>query len=87
MVWSNATGIPHHHPPSRPKTLAHYTHQLQISHQAFGSFGTDINYSKGQRYLGGFIGSAVKKEEWLVGIVEKWVADVVTLSTVAERYP
>jgi hypothetical protein len=48
-----------HHP--RQKTLAHYTHQLQISHQAFGSFGTDINYSKGQRYLGGFIGSAVKK--------------------------
>ena len=87
MVWSNATGIPHHHPPSPPKTLAHYTHQLQISHQAYGSFGTDINYSKGQRYLGGFIGSAVKKEEWLVGIVEKWVAAMVTLSTVAERYP
>jgi hypothetical protein len=35
--------------------------------QAFESFGLNINYSRGQRYLGGFIGSAEKKEEWLVG--------------------
>ena len=57
--------------------------------QAFASFGLDINYSRGQRYLGGFIviGSAKKKEEWLVGMVDKWAAAVVTLSTVAERYP
>jgi hypothetical protein len=55
--------------------------------QAFESFGLNINYSRGQRYLGGFIGSAEKKEEWLVGMVEKWAAAVVTLSTVAERYP
>jgi hypothetical protein len=57
------------------------------SSQAFESFGLDINYSRGQRYLGGFIGSAEKKEEWLVGMVDKWAAVVVTLSTVAERYP
>ncbi len=55
--------------------------------QAFESFDIDINYSRGQRYLGGFIGSAMKKEEWLVGMLEKWTAAVVTLSTVAERYP
>ncbi len=55
--------------------------------QAFESFGLDINYSRGQRYLGGFIGSTEKKEEWLAGMVEKWAAAVVTLSTVAERYP
>ena len=55
--------------------------------QAFESFGLDINYSRGQRYLGGFIGSAEKKGEWLVGMVDKWAAAVVTLSTVAERYP
>ncbi len=57
------------------------------AHQAFESFGLDINYSRGQRYLGGFIGSAEKKGEWLVGMVEKQAATVVTLSTVAERYP
>ena len=57
--------------------------------QACESFGLDINYLRGQRYLGGFIGSAEKKEEWLVGMVDKWASAVVTLSTVtvAERYP
>ena len=57
------------------------------AHQAFDSYGLDINYSRGQRYLDGFIGSAEKKEEWLVGMVDKSAAAVVTLSTVAERYP
>jgi hypothetical protein len=55
--------------------------------QAFKSFGLEINYSRGQRYLGGFIGSAEKKEMWLAELVEKWVATVQTLSIVAERYP
>jgi hypothetical protein len=55
--------------------------------QAFESFGLDINYSRGQHYLRGFIGSAEKKGEWLVGMVDKWAAAVVTLSTIAERYP
>jgi hypothetical protein len=55
--------------------------------QAFKSFGLEINYSRGQRYLGGFIGSAEKKEMWLAELVEKWVAAVQTLSIVAERYP
>ena len=32
--------------------------------QAFESFGLYINYTRGQGYLGGFIGSAEKKEEW-----------------------
>jgi len=55
--------------------------------QAFDSFGLDINYLRGQCYLGGFIGSDEKKGEWLVWMVDKWAAAVVTLSTVAERYP
>jgi hypothetical protein len=54
--------------------------------QAFESFGLNTNYSRGQRYLSGFIGSAEKKEECLVGMVKKWAAAVVTRSTVAERY-
>ena len=32
-------------------------------------------------------GSAEKKKEWLVGMVDKWAFAVVTLSTVAEWYP
>jgi hypothetical protein len=58
-----------------------------VAHQAFESFGLEINYSRGQRYLGGFIGSVKKKEMWLAELVEKWVVAVQTLSIVAERYP
>jgi hypothetical protein len=58
-----------------------------VAHDAFESYGLEINYSRGQRYLGGFIGSALKKEEWLADMVVKWVGAVETLSTVAARYP
>jgi hypothetical protein len=57
-----------------------------VARQAFESFGLKINYSREQHYLGGFIGSAEKKEMWLAELVEKWVATVQTLSIVAEPY-
>jgi hypothetical protein len=55
--------------------------------QAFKSFGLKINYLRGQQYLGGFIGRAQQKEEWLGELVGKWVHAVKTLSIVAEHYP
>ncbi len=55
--------------------------------QAFESFGLEINYSRGQRYLGGFIRSTQQKEEWLGELVNKWVSAVKTLSVFAECYP
>ena len=60
-----------------------------IARQAFESFGLDpkINYLRGQRYLGSFIGSAKTKELWLAELVQKWVAAVQTLNVVAEWYP
>jgi hypothetical protein len=58
-----------------------------IAHQAFESFGLKINYSRGQRYLGGFIGSVQRKKEWLGELVGKWVGAVKVLSAVAVRYP
>ncbi len=42
---------------------------------------------RGQRYLGGFIGSAQKKEEELGELVSKWVSAVKVLSTVGVCYP
>ncbi|KAL3809437.1 hypothetical protein ACHAXA_004006 [Cyclostephanos tholiformis] len=44
--------------------------------QAFEGFGLKINYLRGQRYLGGFTGSAQKKEEWLGGMVADSLAVV-----------
>jgi hypothetical protein len=38
-------------------------------------------------HLGGFIGNAQKKEEWLGELVAKWVDTVEMLSTIAEHYP
>ncbi len=58
-----------------------------IAHQAFESFGLKINYSRGQRYLGGFIGSAQRKEEWLGELVDKWVGAVKVFSAVVVCYP
>jgi hypothetical protein len=57
------------------------------AHQAFESFSLEINYSRGQCFIGGFIGSTNKKELWLAELVENWVAAVQTLRIVAERYP
>jgi hypothetical protein len=55
--------------------------------QAFESFGLKINYTRGKWYLGGFIESTQRKEEWLRELVSKWVSAVKTLSVFAERYP
>ncbi len=55
--------------------------------QAFESFGLEINYSRGQQYLGGFIRSAQRKEEWLGELVRKLVSAVKTLRVLAKRYP
>ena len=69
---------------------SHYICKVEdepAAHQAFEGIGLEINYSRGQRYLGGFIGSARKKEEWLGDMVGKWVSAVKTLSVIANRYP
>ncbi len=57
------------------------------AHQAFESFGLKINYSRGQQYLGSFIGSTQRKEEWLGELVSKRVSAVKTLSVFAKHYP
>jgi hypothetical protein len=58
-----------------------------VARAAFEGFGLEINYSRGQRHLGGFIGSALTKEKWLADLVVKWVGAVETLSTAAAWYP
>jgi hypothetical protein len=69
---------------------SHYICKVEdepIAWQAFESLGLEINYLRGQRYLGGFIGSAQRKEEWLGELVGKWVGAVKVLRAVAVRYP
>ena len=53
----------------------------------FERLGLDINFSRGERYLGGFIGSGASKEKWLGEMVAKWAAAVETLAKVAIKFP
>jgi hypothetical protein len=57
-----------------------------VARHAFEANDLDIQYSRGQRYLGGFIGSNVCKVDWLGGMVTTWVAAVETLALVAGNY-
>jgi hypothetical protein len=58
-----------------------------VARQVFEANDLDIQYSRGQRYLGGFIGSSASKVDWLGSMVTTWVATVETLASVAGNYP
>mgnify|MGYP006186617991 CR=1 FL=1 len=49
--------------------------------------GLPVKWSRGQRYVGGFIGSSRMQERWLQPMVQKWVGGVERLAKVALRYP
>jgi hypothetical protein len=58
-----------------------------VARQVFEANDLDIQFSRGQRYLGGFIGSNASKVDWLGSMVTTWVAAVETLASVAGNYP
>eukprot|EP00804_Cyclotella_cryptica_P008690 CCRYP_018533-RD/>CCRYP_018533-RD protein AED:0.12 eAED:0.12 QI:0/-1/0/1/-1/1/1/0/466 len=49
--------------------------------------GLPVKWSRGQRYVGGFIGSEKMNRRWLEPMVQKWVEGVDKLAKVARRYP
>jgi hypothetical protein len=55
--------------------------------EAFATLELDMNFVRGRRYLGGFIGSAATKGEWLGDMVATWTAAVETLAVNAEKHP
>jgi hypothetical protein len=54
---------------------------------AFKEAGIEVNYCRGTRYVGGFVGSEVMLEYWLDPMVKKWVAGIKTLAHIAVRFP
>ncbi|KAL3795565.1 hypothetical protein ACHAWO_009861 [Cyclotella atomus] len=54
---------------------------------AFAVHGLDVQFTRGHRYLGGFLGSADGKHEWLEEKVKVWAEGVKTLARIALRYP
>ena len=53
----------------------------------FERLGLNIKYSRGEQYLGGFVGSAKEKDKWIRDKVDKWVQDVRVMAGVAANYP
>eukprot|EP00956_Cyclotella_meneghiniana_P030419 scaffold76449_cov22-Cyclotella_meneghiniana.AAC.1 len=46
-----------------------------------------VNISRGERYLGGFVGREKEKIEWVQRKVEMWEKSVRTLAGIAKRFP
>ena len=55
--------------------------------KAFQQFNLPIKMTRGHAYLGGFIGNATTKDEWLNKNISTWTAAVETLSKIATRWP
>lgn len=54
---------------------------------AFAVHNLDVQYTRGHRYVGGFLGGANGKHEWLEEKVKVWADGVKTLAKLAIRYP
>ena len=49
--------------------------------------GLPLMWSRGQRYVGGFVGSTKMRERWLAPQIQEWTRGVELLSGVAKRFP
>ena len=49
--------------------------------------GCNVQFTRGQRYVGGFVGGKAEETSWLAPQVDKWVEGVKALARVAWRYP
>ncbi len=63
-------------------------HVCKLEHEAeakvaFAEFGLEVKFSRGHRYLGGFIGSASDMHKWMSAAVEVWTEAVKTLAKIA----
>ena len=53
----------------------------------FEELELEIQYSQGEQYVGGFIGSTEMQDRWIEPKVQGWVEGVKSLARVATRYP
>jgi hypothetical protein len=54
---------------------------------AFEEAGIPVNFCRGKRYVGGFVGSEAMLERWIDPKVKKWVAGIEILARIASRFP
>ena len=53
----------------------------------FETANLPLKFSRGHRYVGGFIGSTAMKDRWVEPMVAKWVDGVKAIAKVARKYP
>ena len=53
----------------------------------FEAAGLQVQYTRGHRYVGGFIGSVRMEERWLLPQVKLWEDGVKAIAQIARRYP
>jgi hypothetical protein len=54
---------------------------------AFEEAGVSVNFCRGKRYVGGFVGLEAMLERWMDPKVKKWVAGIEILARIASRFP
>jgi len=53
----------------------------------FDAANLPVQYCRGHRYVGGYVGSNAMRDRWVEPMVEQWVAGVKALAKVAAKYP
>jgi hypothetical protein len=53
---------------------------------AFKEAGIAVNFCRGKRYVGGYVGSEAMLERWMDPKVKKWVAGIGILACIASRF-
>ena len=53
----------------------------------FESESLPVNFCRGHRYVGGYVGSIAMRDRWVEPMVGKWVGGVEALAKVARKYP
>ena len=61
--------------------------QEDAARAAFEEAGVPVNFCRGKRYVGGFVGLEAMLERWIDPKVEKWVAGIEILARIASRFP
>ena len=53
----------------------------------FAAESLPLSFSRGHRYVGGFVGSRSMQDRWVEPMVDKWVVGIKALAKVAGKYP
>ena len=59
----------------------------EVAMEEFQSRGLDVQFVRGHRYLGGFVGSKELKEQFVTSKVEGWCNTVRALAEIAQSHP